>query len=248
MQAPDPMPEGSLTSEPDRFSDAAWDLLLAGQDQARRWRHGQMDVEHLLQVLFQDPRYEVWVGALPLDRERLLDRLESFCADQPSAPGDDLFIGDALEDLLEAADRRRAAWGSRLLDVPHLLLALLDEPRLGAALLADQGLSEERLLRQLRPGATAAAPERTSRPVRPPLEDDWIDSGSTASGPAAAAPTATIAPAPPGPPGPPFRRSPRPSLPRPRLRASCAWRRSPGPWSSTAATSPPLPVTACSIR
>ena len=29
---------GSLTAEPDRFSDAAWDLLLASQEQARRWR------------------------------------------------------------------------------------------------------------------------------------------------------------------------------------------------------------------
>ena len=29
---------GSLTAEPDRFSEAAWELLLASQDQARRWR------------------------------------------------------------------------------------------------------------------------------------------------------------------------------------------------------------------
>ncbi|MEY4759721.1 MAG: Chaperone protein ClpB 2, partial [Cyanobacteriota bacterium] len=35
----------SLTSEPDRFSEDAWELLLASQDTARRWRHGAMDVE-----------------------------------------------------------------------------------------------------------------------------------------------------------------------------------------------------------
>ena len=49
-----PPARGSLTHEPDRFSDEAWDLLLAGQDVARRWRHEQLDVEHLLQVLFSD--------------------------------------------------------------------------------------------------------------------------------------------------------------------------------------------------
>ncbi|KZR68711.1 hypothetical protein PMIT1313_02335 [Prochlorococcus marinus str. MIT 1313] len=35
--------QGSLTSDPDRFSDDAWDLLLVGQDVARRRRHGQLD-------------------------------------------------------------------------------------------------------------------------------------------------------------------------------------------------------------
>ncbi|MCP9773827.1 AAA family ATPase [Synechococcus sp. Tobar12-5m-g] len=172
--------QGSLTSEPDRFSEAAWELLLAGQDQARRWRHGQLDVEHLLQVLFQDPRYASWVDPLATDGERLLDQLEGFCAEQPSSSAAELFIGDALEDLLEAADRRRASWGSRLLDIPHLLLALLEEPRIGAALLEDQGLSEERLLRQLRPGpATGPGPALS-------VADAWID--TPAPGPASSPP------------------------------------------------------------
>ncbi|APD47906.1 AAA family ATPase [Synechococcus sp. CS-602] len=176
-----PTAQGSLTSDPDRFSEAAWDLLLSGQDQARRWRHAQLDVEHLLQVLFQDPRYASWVDTLPIDGDRLLDQLEGFCAEQPSASGEELFIGDALEDLLEAADRRRASWGSRLLDIPHLLLALRDEPRIGADLLAGQGLSEERLLRELRPTSTPAPtpaplPQPTAAPAAAPSgRDDWID-------------------------------------------------------------------------
>ena len=35
---PSTKPPASLTEDPERFSDAAWDLLLASQDQARRWR------------------------------------------------------------------------------------------------------------------------------------------------------------------------------------------------------------------
>ncbi|MEA5413069.1 Clp protease N-terminal domain-containing protein, partial [Synechococcus sp. BA-120 BA3] len=141
----------SLTGDPDRFSDAAWDLLIASQEQARRWRHGAMDVEHLLLTLLLNRRFASWVDPLPLDEDRLLDRLEAFCAEQPDGGGGTLYIGDALEDLLEEADRRRAAWGSRLLDVPHLLLALLAEPRIGASLLVEEGLSEDLLLRQWRP-------------------------------------------------------------------------------------------------
>ncbi|MFM7733040.1 MAG: ATP-dependent Clp protease ATP-binding subunit [Cyanobium sp.] len=194
-------PPASLTGDPERFSDDAWELLLASQDQARRWRHGSLDVEHLLLTLLQEPRYAGWIDPLPLDPARLLDRLETFCADQPQARDAGLWIGDALEDLLEAADRRRAAWGSRLLDIPHLLLALIDEPRIGAALLAGEGLSEDLLLRQWRPGAPpasqAAAPAAppsgpasaasADRPLESPV-DAWIDTPPAGPAPRRSAP------------------------------------------------------------
>jgi ATP-dependent Clp protease ATP-binding subunit ClpA len=180
-----PRPPASLTAEPERFSEAAWDLLLASQDQARRWRHGAMDVEHLLLTLFSDPRFATWASPLPVDDNRLLDRLEAFCADQPSASGDTLFIGEALEDLLEAADRRRAAWGAPLLDGPHLLLALLREPRIAGRLLAEEGLSEDLLLRQWRPGPRQAGQGPGPGPGPGPGSgsgDDWVDANPAASG------------------------------------------------------------------
>jgi len=148
---PSPQVPRSLTSEPERFSDDAWDLLLSSQDQARRWRHGAMDVEHLLQSLLLDPRFDRWTTALTGDRERLLDQLESFCAGQPAAAGRELFIGDALEDLLEQADAVRARQGESLLEVSHLLQALRQEPRIGAALLAP-------VVEPAMPSAVAAAP------------------------------------------------------------------------------------------
>ena len=177
---------GSLTAEPDRFSDAAWDLLLAAQEQARRWRHEQMDVEHLLQVLFSEARFVGWVETLPLDADRLLDQLDDFCADQPTGLDRQLFIGEALEELLEAADRTRAGWGSRLIDVPHLLLALPEEPRIGAALLQRQGLQAETLERALRRGPAAAA------------ADDWIDAAPPRVPAPAQAPFSSGVASPPG--------------------------------------------------
>ena len=156
----------SLTADPERFSAPAWDLLVASQDMARRWRHGAMDVEHLLLTLFTDPRFAAWATPLPVDENRLLDQLEAFCAAQPPASDQTLYIGDALEDLLEEADRRRQAWAAPLLELPHLLLALLDEPRIGGRLLVEEGLSEDLLLRQWRP-AVAPAPG--------PGADGWVD-------------------------------------------------------------------------
>jgi ATP-dependent Clp protease ATP-binding subunit ClpB len=191
-------PSASLTGSPERFGDATWDLLIASQEQARRWRHGVMDVEHVLLALLLESRFAPWVDRLPLEEDRLLDRLEAFCADQPTSADPTLYIGDALEDLLEEANRRRAGWGDRLIELPHLLLALLEEPRLGAALLADEGLSDDLLTRQWRPGGSGARAEGS------------VPAGSPAS--AGGAPAGPIA-APPLPPAtPPGSRS-APSLP-----------------------------------
>jgi ATP-dependent Clp protease ATP-binding subunit ClpB len=186
--APMPSPAPSLTGEPERFSDDAWELLLASQDTARRWRHGAMDVEHLLQALLLERRFAAWVESLPIDPDRVLDAVESFCLEQPGGQAGQLYIGDALEDLLEQADRIRGAWGSRLIDLPHLLLALLDEPRIGATALAAEGLTQEQVRRLWRLGVPEGGPEGVGSPastaVAPPVP---------AAPPAPAAPR-TVAP------------------------------------------------------
>ena len=195
----------SLTSDPDRFSDDGWELLLAAQDTARRWRHGAMDVEHLLQTLLSERRFDRWLDPLPLDPDRLLDRLESFCADQPSANGPELYIGDALEDLLEAAERCRVAWGAPLLDVPQLLVALVGDPRIGASLLVPEGLSEDLLRRQFCPDDWIdRAPLPTPPTVHPaappaaPTPTPPATAAGPAAGPAASAPELRLEPEPPG--------------------------------------------------
>ena len=160
---------GSLTHEPDRFSDAAWDLLLSAQDVAGRWRHEQLDVEHLIQVLFTDPVSRPWVEGLPLVADELLDRLEDVLADQPSGRGTDLFIGEDLEQLLESADAVCRRWGVERIDVPQLLMAIGADPRLGAELFAGLGLSADRLEELLQAPSIATQPSQpSSSPPSPP--------------------------------------------------------------------------------
>ncbi|AII48231.1 ATPase AAA [Synechococcus sp. KORDI-52] len=150
-----PALNGSLTHEPDRFSDAAWDLLLSGQDVARRWRHEQLDVEHLIQVLFTDPSCRRLVERLPLPIDALLDRLEDVLADQPSGRGDELYIGDDLEQLLDAAEAIRQRWNGDVIDLPEVLMAIGADPRIGAELFAGLGLSADQLELLLQKGVDA---------------------------------------------------------------------------------------------
>ncbi len=141
--------QGSLTTDPDRFSDECWNLLIDAQDAARRWKHEQMDVEHIMQVLFSHNDYKKLVANLPINKSELLDQLESFLVEQPLAHGDELFIGDALEDLLETANQFRDRWGSRLIEISHLLIALGRDIRIGRAIFEVLGLPSEKLEKAL---------------------------------------------------------------------------------------------------
>ena len=161
-----PALNGSLTHEPDRFSDAAWDLLLSGQDVARRWRHEQLDVEHLIQVLFTDPSCRRLVEGLPLPIDALLDRLEDVLADQPSGRGAELFIGDDLEQLLDSADAIRRRWNGDVIDLPEVLMAIGADPRIGADLFAGFGLSADALEQLIQRGMD----QRVARASVPPQE------------------------------------------------------------------------------
>ena len=206
-----PALNGSLTHEPDRFSDAAWDLLLSGQDVARRWRHEQLDVEHLIQVLFTDPSCRRLVERLPLPIDALLDRLEDVLADQPSGRSDELFIGDDLEQLLDSADAIRRRWNGDVIDLPEVLMAIGADPRIGADLFAGFGLSADALEQLIqrgmdqRAGASVPPQERSMPRSQPEVQQEAprrervarVSSSSRAlRGPEPVAPVTAQSPAP----------------------------------------------------
>ena len=154
--------QGSLTTDPDRFSDDSWNLLLSSQDAAKRWRHGHLDVEHLLQTLFTDRAYKKFVESLPINHSELIDRLENFLADQPMTRGEHLIIGEDLEELLENADNFRNRWGSQLIEISHVLMALGRDQRIAGPIFEDLDLPSERLEAEL---------QRSPAPVKRKLEE-----------------------------------------------------------------------------
>ncbi len=142
--------KSSLTNAPDSFSNEAWNLLLAGENEARRWRHEFLDVEHILQALFTDSSYQSTVESLPINIEDILDGLENFLAGLPITNTDKLFVGEDLEELLDCADNFRKRWGSRSIEVSHLLIALGRDKRIGSELFKEVGLPSELLESELR--------------------------------------------------------------------------------------------------
>ena len=140
----------SITSNPNQFSDDSWNLIIKSQDIAKQWKHLNLDVEHLIQVLFNDNFYKQFVDSLPIDSNLLLDQLEEFLVDQPIKKNNEFFIGDSLETLLDNADHCRAQWGSKLIEISHLLIALGRDKRIGSELFTNFGLTREKLETELR--------------------------------------------------------------------------------------------------
>ncbi len=133
----------SLTSSPDRFSDDAWNLLISGEQEARRWKHEYFDIEHILQVLFNDENYRDVIDALPINKLELLDNLEEFLATTEACNSLELFIGEDLEILLDRADTFRRSWGSKFIEISHILVALARDNRIGSELFNELGLTSE---------------------------------------------------------------------------------------------------------
>ena len=141
---------GSLTTEPDSFSDEAWSLLLIAEQSARRWRHKNLDVEHLIEVLFRNKKYQKYTNSLPINHKELNEILENFIAELPINNQPDLFIGEDLEILLEVADDFRSRWGSNQIEISHILIAIGRDNRLGENLFYQAGLPSEILEAELR--------------------------------------------------------------------------------------------------
>ena len=141
---------GSLTTEPDSFSDEAWSLLLIAEQSARRWRHQNLDVEHVIQVLFRNKKFQKYTNPLPVNHEELNEFLENFLAELPISNQPDLFIGEDLENLLETADDFRSRWGSNQIEISHILIAIGRDNRLGEDLFYQTGLPSEILEAELR--------------------------------------------------------------------------------------------------
>ncbi len=140
----------SLTTSPERFSDEAWNLLIESEEEARRWRHEYLDIEHILRVLFANQEYKDIVNALPISKFEFLDELEDFLATIDQSNLDQLFIGEDLEVLLDTANAFRERWGSKFIEISHLLVSIPRDKRIGSELFSKFGLNSEFLEGQLR--------------------------------------------------------------------------------------------------
>ena len=140
----------TLTSSPELFSDISWNLLLLGEETAKKWDHSEFNIEHVIHTLFTSSEFFAFIEQLSIDQDTVLDITEDFLEETPTNESDIFTIGEDLEILLDNANQIKIQWGSRLIEIPHLLIALGRDLRIGNYVFEEGNLSIEKLEEELK--------------------------------------------------------------------------------------------------
>ena len=130
------------------FTENAWGAIVAAQQLAQQKRQQQMESEHLLAALLaQQGLAGRILEKAGVDVGTLSQRVDAFIAGQPSlgAPPDSVYLGKALNTVLDRADALKSEMGDSYIAIEHLLLALADDDRCGRQLLSQVGISAAKL-------------------------------------------------------------------------------------------------------
>jgi ATP-dependent Clp protease ATP-binding subunit ClpB len=125
-------------TDPDKFTDTAWDAVFKSQNIVRAYQQQQLEVEHLIIALLQEPSNLASniLNRAEIDPSRLLQQLEAYCQRQPRiGKSDQLYLGRNLDLMLDRADEIRAKMGESEISEGHLLLAFAEDDRVGKRIL-----------------------------------------------------------------------------------------------------------------
>ena len=152
----------------DHYTVKSQEALERAQRIAREQSHQELAPEHLLLALLQDREgiTPALLGKLGVAADRLESDLSPVLSRQPRVQGGELYLGDSLRQVLEAAEAQAERLKDDYVSVEHLLLALAGpEPATESQrVLAAAGVTPESLLKaltQVRGGqrVTDATPE-----------------------------------------------------------------------------------------
>ncbi len=135
-------------TDPNKFTDKAWEAIVQAQDVVRRYKQQQLEVEHLLISLLeqQDGLAAKLFTKSGIDAQRLFQQIDEFARRQPKVVNtDQLYLGRHLDVMLDRADEVRQTWGDDFISVEHFLLAFVTDPRLGARLMRNYEVDARKL-------------------------------------------------------------------------------------------------------
>lgn len=157
-------------TDPNQFTEKAWEAIVNSQEVARRMRQQNLEVEHVILALLEiNDTAAVVLERAQLDPAQVARQLENFGQRQPrGGAGDQLYLGRGLDALLDRADVARESWGDREIGIDHLLLAFADDDRVGRKILRSLRVDPqdvEAAIREIR--SAIKAQERSSEATGP---------------------------------------------------------------------------------
>ena len=121
-------------TDPNKFTDTAWEAITKSQDIVRAYQQQQLEVEHLIIALLEEST-SLATGIITrsgIDLIRLKQQLESYTQRQPKVgKSDQLYLGRNLDLLLDRAEEIRARMRNEEIAEGHILLAFAEDERIG---------------------------------------------------------------------------------------------------------------------
>jgi ATP-dependent Clp protease ATP-binding subunit ClpB len=120
-------------TDPSKFTDQAWDAIVASQDVARRYRNQNLEVEHVILALLEtvEPSHQILQKA-GIDPAALAGKLDTFAKQHPRLGGvEQLYLGRHLDVMLDKAEIARQNFEDSHVGIEHLLLGFAEDDRIG---------------------------------------------------------------------------------------------------------------------
>ncbi len=134
-------------TDPNKFTETAWKAIAQSQDVAKQFKNQTLEVEHVaVALLEQEGLANLVLTKVTVDIPRFKQQLEAFANRQPKVSTvDQLYLGRGLDIMLDKAEEFRATFQDKYIAVEHLLLALVEDDRVGRRLLKTHNLDTPKL-------------------------------------------------------------------------------------------------------
>jgi ATP-dependent Clp protease ATP-binding subunit ClpC len=161
----------------DRFTERAQDAAARAYEIMQRYRHGQLDTEHILLALLEQPEGVITeiLERLHVDVEAIKTRLDNVLRASPrmtqgftpSSQPMQVYITPRIKRILDAATEEAKRLKDEYVSTEHIFLAIVTERDGPAArILNDYGVTRDKvlgLIPEIRGGQRVTSPEAESR-------------------------------------------------------------------------------------
>ncbi|MBI3363186.1 MAG: ATP-dependent chaperone ClpB [Chloroflexi bacterium] len=158
----------------DRFTERAQDAAARAYDILQRYGHNQVDTEHILLALLEQPEGVIpqILEKLSVDQELIKRRLDDVLRASPKAAiygggTGQVFITPRVKRIIELANEEANRLKDEYISTEHIFLAILTERNTAVArILADGGVTKERVyetVKDIRGGQRVTDPQAETR-------------------------------------------------------------------------------------
>ena len=116
-----------------KFTDQAWNnAIVKSQEVAKSFQNKDLEVGHVILALLEaEGLANTIFEKAQVDIPRLKQQLEGFTNRQPKLGGSQLYLGQALDRMLDRAEAYRSNWGDKYISVEHIIVAFAEDGRIG---------------------------------------------------------------------------------------------------------------------